>query len=151
MARPPARSRAERIADTQATLAREVDCWVASASADGDTALIPLSFVWSGGRIVLATGQSSVTVRNLERAGRARLALGTTRDVVLVDGTVEVVASADIDPALGEAFAKAADWEPRDEPAPYVYILVTPRRIQAWREANELAERTIMTDGAWAD
>jgi hypothetical protein len=26
---------------------------------------------------------------------------------------------------------------------------VTPRRIQAWREENELAEREIMRDGRW--
>jgi hypothetical protein len=26
---------------------------------------------------------------------------------------------------------------------------LTPRRIQAWREVNKLAERDLMRDGAW--
>ena len=33
--------------------------------------------------------------------------------------------------------------------SPYAYLRVTPRRIQAWREENELAEREIMRDGHW--
>ena len=145
----PPRSRAERIADTRAMLASERDCWVPSASATGDPYLVPLSFVWDGNRIVLATPAASRTARDLGRAGRTRLGLGHTRDVVMIDGTVEILTADAIDPALADAFAVAAEWEPRDEPAPYVYILVSPRRIQAWREVQELAERTIMEDGVW--
>jgi hypothetical protein len=145
------RSRAERIADTLAKLSREVDCWVASAGATGEAHLVPLSFVWAGGRVVLATPRASRTARNLQRAGWARLALGPTRDVVIVEGPVEVVDQAAIDPALADAFAVAADWEPRHEPAEaeYVYLLVTPRRVEAWREANEQAGRILMRDGHW--
>jgi hypothetical protein len=33
--------------------------------------------------------------------------------------------------------------------APYRWFRITPRRIQAWREANELAGRTLMRDGRW--
>jgi len=33
--------------------------------------------------------------------------------------------------------------------SPYAYLRVTPRRIQAWREENELAEREVMRDGHW--
>src|SRR5689334_1570132 len=91
---PAPRTRAERIADTQPMLTREVDCWVASASATGDAYLVPLSFAWDGRRIILATSPTTRTARNLTRAGRARLAFGTLRDVVLVDGTLEVVEGA---------------------------------------------------------
>lgn len=145
------RSRAERIADTLALLGREVDCWVASASATGDAHLVPLSFVWHGGRVVLATPRASATARNLGRAGRARIALGTPRDVVLVDGTVDVVDATAIDAGIAEAFAVAADWDPRQERQPYVYLLVAPRRIQAFREVIEHPDRRIMDDGRWLD
>ena len=49
----------------------------------------------------------------------------------------------------GRAYAGQADWDPRLEPATYVFLLVRPRRVQAWREVNELAGRVLMQDGAW--
>jgi hypothetical protein len=148
---PPPRSRSERRADTLALLTGQVDCWVASASASGDAYLVPLSFVWNGSRLVLATAAATRTARNLERAGRIRLALGTTRDVVMIDGVVDIVDGEAIAPALADAFARGTGWEPRQEAAPYVYLLVTPRRIQAWREENELPDRTLMEDGRWIE
>ena len=150
-ARPPARSAAQRKVDTLEKLHQEVDCWVASASASGEAYLIPLSFVWDGTRITLATPRNSRTTRNLERAAWARLALGQTRDVVIVEGSVTVVTCDAIDPDLAKAFAKATGFDPRQLPAEpeYVYLCVAPRRIQAWREANELAGRDLMSDGVW--
>lgn len=141
----------QRKADVSEKLRREVDCWVASASATGEAHLIPLSYVWDGTRVTLATLRRSRTVRNLGRAGWARLAWGPTRDVVILEGPVTIVGHEDIDPALAEAFAVATGFDPRGLPAEpeYVYLSVTPRRIQAWREENELEGREIMTDGVW--
>ena len=31
----------------------------------------------------------------------------------------------------------------------YLYFAIEPRRLQAWREANELAGRQLMRDGQW--
>jgi hypothetical protein len=102
-----------------------------------------------GARLVLATPSDSRTVRDLQRAGRARVALAPTRDVVLIDASVEVFAPDAVDPAVADAFAARHNWEPRDEPGPYSYLILTPQRVQSWREANELAGRTIMRDGVW--
>ena len=33
--------------------------------------------------------------------------------------------------------------------APYLVPLSSPRRIQAWREVNELPDRELMRDGRW--
>jgi hypothetical protein len=82
-------------------------------------------------------------------APAARVALGPTRDVVLIDAAVEVFARDAVDPAIADAFAARHNWDPRDEPQEYAYLFLTPRRIQSWREANELPGRTIMRDGAW--
>jgi len=149
--RLPPRSPAERKADTLEKLRTEVDCWVASASAVGEAYLIPLSFLWDGSRITLATPRTSRTSRNLERAGWARLALGPPRDVVTVEGQISIVTFAAVDPNLADAFAKVAGFDPRQLPTEpeYAYFCVTPWRIQAWREANELAGRDIMVDGVW--
>ena len=144
----PPRSLEQRTADVLARLRGDVDLWVASADADGDAYLVPLSFVWDGAAVTFATPRSSRTARNLVRAGSARVALGLTRDVVMVDGVVEAIAIG-TDPALEEAHAAATGFDPRAEPEEYVYLRITPREIQAWREANELSGRKVMRAGRW--
>lgn len=148
MAAPP-RSPAQRIADTLAKLTTEVDCWVPSASAEGEAYLVPLSFVWHDGQVTMATPARSLTIRNLRRAGQARIALGGTRDVVLLDGPLAFTTDGDIAPEFAELFARATGFDPRRESGEYLYVTLTPRRILAWREANELAGREIMRDGRW--
>ena len=144
----PPRSLEQRTADVLARLRGDVDLWVASADADGDAYLVPLSFVWDGAAVTFATPRSSRTARNLVRAGSARVALGLTRDVVMLDGGVEAIAIG-TDPALEEAHAAATGFDPRAEPEEYVYLRISPREIQAWREANELSGRKVMRAGRW--
>ena len=107
-----------------------------------------LSFVCDGAAVTFATPRSSRTARNLGRAGSARVALGLTRDVVMLDGVVEAIAIG-TDPALEEAHAASTGFDPRAEPEEYVYLRITPREIQAWREANELSGRKVMRAGRW--
>jgi hypothetical protein len=144
----PPRSTAERVRDVVGRLSTDIDLWVATASADGDPYLIPLSFLWHDGRIVMATAERTATVRNLRRGGPARLALDGLRDVVLVDGAVSFVPSADVDPVVADAYTAHAGWDPRPNEAS-VWLIVTPTRIRAWREANELPGRLVMREGAW--
>ncbi|HEX3722136.1 MAG TPA: pyridoxamine 5'-phosphate oxidase family protein [Nitrolancea sp.] len=141
------RPTSQRVADVRAKLQSEVDIWVASASESGDTYLLPLSFYWDGTSLTIATPQRSRTVRNLLRAGWARLALGPTRDVVIIEGSVREIA-VDADSILAEAHAQAVGFDARHEPG-YVFIQVQPRRIQAWRSPAELVERDVMLDGEW--
>ncbi len=146
----PARTRSRRIADTLERLRSDVDLWAASANDVGDAYLVPLSFQWDGSKLTIATPRRSVTARNLMRAGWARVALGETRDVVIVEGTVEAVALG-TDPELEEAHAAAAGFDPRELAEEYVYLRITPHEIQAWREANELEGRLLMRGGTWLE
>lgn len=143
----------QRKADALAMLAaRNADTWVATASESGVAHLVPLSYAWDGSHVIIATEPKLLTARNLIASGRARLGFGPTRDVVIVD--VELDGSLDLaemPAALADLYADQSGWDPRDEAEPYVYMLLLPRRIQAWREANELSGRTIMQDGAWLD
>jgi hypothetical protein len=91
-----------------------------------------------------------VTARNLIRAGWVRVALGETRDVVIVEGPVEAVALG-TDPELEEAHAAAAGFDPRELAEEYVYLRITPHEVQAWREANELEGRLLMRGGTWLE
>ncbi|MEV4425931.1 pyridoxamine 5'-phosphate oxidase family protein [Streptomyces sp. R-07] len=143
----PPRDLAERLEDTRARLESDIDLWVASGG--GGVHLVPLSFLWDGAAFLISTPRASVTGRNLLADGRVRLALGPTRDVVLVDGTAEAVEVADLAPGTGDAFAARTGFDPRELKDSYQYFLIRPRRVQAWREANEIDGRTLMRDGHW--
>jgi hypothetical protein len=144
------RSRSQGRADTLAKLRSQVDLWVASADEAGAAYLIPLSFYWDGTALTMATPRASRTARNLARAGWARVALGPTRDVVIIEGPVELLAIG-TQRALEDAHAQATGFDPRTEPNDYVYLRLTPHEFQAWREADELVERRLMRDGRWLE
>jgi Pyridoxamine 5'-phosphate oxidase len=146
----PPRSRSQRRTDVLAKLAADVDLWVASADEAGSAHLVPLSFFWDGTALTVATPRASRTARNLVRAGRARVALGPTRDVVIIDGAVEAIAIG-AEPRLEDAHAAATGFDAREEPEEHVYLRITPRSIQAWRESNELAGRRLMRGGRWIE
>ncbi len=147
---PPARAPEQRKQDTLDRLERDVDAWVATADpATGTPYLVPLSFLWDGATLLIATPTASPTSRNLQATGRVRLGVGPTRDVVLIEGTVEALAAADLPGGAGEAFAAKTGFDPRQLSTPYTYFRVQPRRLQAWREANELEGRELLRDGRW--
>ena len=145
------RTREQRKADTLAKLsAPAADVWVATAAAHASAYLVPLSLAWLDERVVLATDADSVTARNIISQGHARLGLGPTRDVVLIDAELEQVYSLDEVPVgLARGYATQADWDPRESGGQMRFLVLRPQRIQAWREANELPGRTLMRGGAW--
>ncbi|MGW1087250.1 pyridoxamine 5'-phosphate oxidase family protein [Streptomyces sp. NPDC002596] len=144
----PARSREQRKQDVFDRFEKDEDAWVASASADGVPTLVPLSFVWDDGTLLMATRRTNPPARNVTPAGQARISLGHTRDVVLVDATAEVVEGAELSVESGDAFATKLNWDPRGRTS-WVYLRFTPYAVRAWREENELSERELMAEGTW--
>lgn len=150
MTKMPPRELAQRLRDTRARLENDVDLWIATAGEQGQVHLIPLSYLWDGSALIVSTPRTAVTGRNLLAEPRVRIGVGPTRDVVLVDGDAAPVDVADLGEKTADAFAAKTGFDPRQETdAPYQYFRIVPRRIQAWRESNELAGRTLMRDGAW--
>ena len=144
-----ARDPLTRKADALALLATQaIDVWVATASPDGEAHLVPLSLCWAGERAVIAVEPKSRTALNLMASGTARLAVGPTRDVVMVDAVLERDAAVEDDDELWSAYVGQADWDPR-QGSGYRFLMLRPVRLQAWRESNELAGRTLMRDGDW--
>jgi hypothetical protein len=125
-----------------------VDVWVATASGAGAPYLVPVSLAWVNERVVIAVDGASPTARNLTESGTARLAVGPTRDVVMIDAVLQEALDVSTAVALGEAYVAQADWDPRGS-AGYVFLVLRPVRVQAWREANEIPGRTLMRDGQW--
>ncbi|GAB2469235.1 pyridoxamine 5'-phosphate oxidase family protein [Streptosporangium sandarakinum] len=143
------RSRARRRRDTEHRLDHDVDVWVATASADGVPYLVPLSFDRDGEALLAATPADSPTGRNLAATRVVRLGLGLTRDVTMIDGEVEVLEIDELPRERGDRFAERTGFDPRVSATPYRWFRITPRRVQAWREADELAGRELMRDGRW--
>ena len=143
------RSRAQRRRDTEHRLAHDVDLWVASASADGAPYLVPLSFDWDGEALLLSTPTRSPTGRILAAGRTARLALGDTRDVSMIEGEVEVIEIDALPKEQGDRFAARTGFDPRATAGRYSWFRIAPRRIQAWREVNELSDSELMRDGRW--
>jgi hypothetical protein len=125
-----------------------IDVWVASASGAGEPHLVPLSLAWVDDRVVIAVADGSVTARNVTTSGRARLAVGPTRDVVMIDAVLDRTVPVGDDDALGAAYAAQADWDPRQDSG-YLFLVLRPQRLQAWRESDEIQDRTLMRHGSW--
>lgn len=124
--------------------------WVASADESGGAHLVPLSYYWDDSTLTIATPRASRTAINLVRAGWARVALGPTRDVVIIEGPVEAIPIG-TKTRLEDAHAQTTGFDPRTLAEQYVYLQITPQNIQAWREANELEGRQVMRRGEWLD
>ena len=123
---------------------------MASASTAGAVHLVPVSHTWNGNQVVVATEPTSRTVANATANRRVRLALGETRDVVMIDADLaEAVPAAEAPANLADAYAAQAGWDPRTDEGDYVYLVLQPERIQVWREGEDLTGRSVMRHGAW--
>jgi hypothetical protein len=150
MMTPPPRSRQQRKQDALNRLEHDIDAWVATADGgSGIPYLVPLSFLWDGTTLLVATPSSSQTGRNLRGNGKVRLGIGPTRDVVLIEGTARSLATAEITDDVGDAFAAKTGFDPRELTSTYLYFRIHLQRLQAWREENELEGRELMRGGRW--
>jgi general stress protein 26 len=130
--------------------ANETNVWVATSSSTGAVHLVPVTHTWNGSEVVIATGSTSRTVSNATTNRRVRLALGETRDVVMIDATVaDVIPARESPPDFGDAYASQAGWDPRSDPGDYVYLALKPERIQVWREGEDPVGRTVMRNTSW--
>jgi hypothetical protein len=118
---------------------------------------VPLSLAWDGQNVILSVDRRSLTARNIVTSRKARLALGETGDVVMIDARLsQAVNLEDASAGLAQAFAGQADWDPRragglpgSGGGGYVFLCLRPERIQVWRSASEHSGRTVMRDGRW--
>jgi len=129
-------------------LEHDTDAWVATAEGGSESPyLMPLSFLWDGTTLLVATPSSSPTGHNLRASGKVRLGIGPTRD--LVEGTVRAGDHRDL--RRGRRRLRGQNQlRPRRLTSPYLYLRIHPQRLQAWREANELEGRELMRGGCWA-
>ncbi|MFF1378951.1 pyridoxamine 5'-phosphate oxidase family protein [Streptomyces sp. NPDC058308] len=144
---PTPRTHDERLAAARLRLRQEGQMWLSTGGCSGPH-LIPVAFVDDDDAIVTATGESSKTVRNLRETGRARLAVGTTCDVVMVDTVLDgFVPVPEVATDVADRFA-AVSHDPRKMEG-YLYIRLLPRRVQVWNGFHEFRGRTVILKGQW--
>jgi hypothetical protein len=144
------RSTEQRRHDALYQLCHERDVRVATASPKGVPHLVPVSLCWVDGRVIVAVPRSSPTAKNVGSTGRARLAIGNTRDVLMIDAEGVIVPPEDDSTSrLLTAFHERTGWNVAVDPGDYVILQFTPRRMQAWRNVEEISGREILGDGTW--
>jgi hypothetical protein len=151
-ARPEPRPGEQRKRAVLERLRTEQDVWVATAGPEGVPCLVPLSVHWDGTAVWLATKSTNPTGRNLRGSGSVRISFGDTRDVVMIDGSVEVFTREEVGDATAAAYAARCGWDPgrpERKGSPYLYFRVTPTAVQAFHGEHELVGRHLMRDGAW--
>jgi hypothetical protein len=104
---------------------------------------------WDGEAVLVATPTNSPTGKNLAGSRSARLALGHTRDVCMIEGEAEVLEIDELPREQADRFAGRSGFDPRALSTSYRWFRIYPRRIQAWREVDELPDRELMRDGRW--
>lgn len=142
------RSLHQRQADARAKLEKDIDVWVATGHADRGH-LVPLSLCWDGSEVIVAVERKSRTAQNIIAGGTARLGLGATRDVVMVDVTARVIACAEAPEEVVTCYVKRTGWNPTKQAEEFVFLCFRPVRIQVWKELPEISGRTVMRDGEW--
>ena len=65
----PPRSKAERRAHVLRKLESDNKLWIATASPDGSAHLVPVSFVWDGTQVSMATRADNPAAQNAARTG----------------------------------------------------------------------------------
>lgn len=146
---PLPRTLAERQQAAHDRLDTETQLWLATGSDGRGAHLIPVAYVWIDGVLVTATFEHSRTTANLRANPQARVALGTTSDVVMVDVVARLVDVAEMDSDTAERYAQVSR-DPRRR-AGFVYIVLAPRRVLVWNGFGEFFGRTVMLDGEWLD
>jgi general stress protein 26 len=147
---PPARSLPQRRAAAIEHLRSNANLWLATASDGRGPHLIPASYWWDGARLTTATFKDSRTLTNVQAQPKVRVSLGSTSDVLMIDATATIVPVADIDAAAADGYARASRNDPRSVPG-FVYVRLTPQRMQVWRNPAEFTGRTVMRGGVWLD
>ncbi|MFI9556272.1 hypothetical protein [Nonomuraea endophytica] len=146
----PARDLSQRRAETLDRLGSGFQMWLATGSDGHGAHLIPVAYVWNGSTLTTSTFQRSRTISNLRARPTARLAIGDTADVVLIDAYTILLDVPNIDVASAEAYAEVST-DPRNAPDMFLYIRLVPKRILAWNSLAEFSGRTLMLNGSWLD
>ena len=116
--------------------------WLTTVGSDGRPYTVPVWFLWDGNTILIFSQPQKQKIRNLRKNARVTLALDNTnegQDVVIVEGTAELLENTDISMTLPayvekyEAMMRDMGSTPETMAADFsVGIRITPTKIKSW-------------------
>jgi PPOX class probable F420-dependent enzyme len=116
--------------------------WLTTVGSNGRPYTVPVWFLWEGSTLLIFSQQEKQKIRNLRKNARVTLALDDTKqgeDVVIVEGTAEILDNPDISailPAYVEKYGKMIQdmgYTPESMAAEFsVGIRVTPTKFRSW-------------------
>jgi PPOX class probable F420-dependent enzyme len=120
-------------------LQRDIIVWLSTERPDGRPHLVPVWFLWDG-QTILIFSKPDQKIRNLRQNPAVMLGLDDTdtgEDVVLVEGTAELLAAGQAAPTLPAYAAKYTPkltemgWTPASMATEYTEpIRITPTRVR---------------------
>jgi PPOX class probable F420-dependent enzyme len=120
-------------------LQRDIIVWLSTVRPDGRPHLVPVWFLWDG-QTILIFSKPDQKIRNLRQNPAVMLGLDDTdtgEDVVLVEGTAELLAAGQAAPTLPAYAAKYTPkltemgWTPASMATEYTEpIRITPTRVR---------------------
>lgn len=105
--------------------------WFGSVRPDGRPHLVPIWFVWTGGRIYVSTEPKSVKSGNIRANPRVTLALEDGTHPLICEGTARLVA-APWSEEIKAAFFQKYEWDLDKETQYNQVIEVVPEKWLAW-------------------
>lgn len=117
--------------------------WLTTVGSNGRPYTVPVWFLWEGSTLLIFSQPEKQKIRNLRNNARVTLALDDTKqgeDVVIVEGTAEILDNPDISailPAYVEKYGKMMQDIGYNTPEAMVAefsvgIRVTPTKFRSW-------------------
>ncbi len=119
--------------DVEQRLAASRDYWVCTTRANGAPHAAPVWGLWEDGVLWFGSEQGSVKARNIARDPRVSVHLESGDEVVILEGTVEGFAAADVPPSTVAAFWAKYEMEPPELQGAR-WLRLTPTRAFTWEE-----------------
>ncbi len=138
-----------RKADVLASLEGQHAWWLATADSAGRPHLIAVSAWWDGADLVMATGATSRSAKNLRLGQEVRLAGGTPADAIVIQARVVESQAAEEASDVATGFEKAMGWDPRQVGKGWAFFRLRPSRIQAYRGYDEVEGSDVMRNSRW--
>jgi hypothetical protein len=139
--RPPE----ERLAVAAARLTTDRDCWFITTNPERGPHAVPLSFLASGSRVVLATALERPAAQNVMADPRVVLVLGGYGDAIRLTGDAAVVPFDELDAELRLRYITKTGWDPAA--AGFVGLVVSLGEMLCSRSPPEDRDRVVWRVG----
>ncbi len=125
----------------------DCDCWFVSSHPEHGPSIVPLSFLVTGPRALLATATGRPSVRNVLTTPRVGFALGGYGDAIRAYGTCAVVTLDSVGADIRQRYVEKAGWDPFTAGREFVGLVVRLEQVLCSRSPAEDKDRVVWRTG----